>query len=59
MPGEASQAAGYAAATDNLRTATRWLLTAAAAAGAAMVAGVQLGVSVTTAPGSTLGRSVC
>jgi hypothetical protein len=42
MPGEASQAAGYAAATDNLRTATRWLLTAAAAAGAAMVAGVQL-----------------
>ena len=35
-------AAGYAAATDNLRTATRWLLTAAAAAGAAMVAGLQL-----------------
>jgi hypothetical protein len=37
-----SAAAGYAAATDNLRTATRWLLTAAAAAGAAMVAGLQL-----------------
>ena len=42
MPGEVSPAAGYAAATDHLRTATRWLLTAAAAAGAAMVAGVQL-----------------
>ncbi len=42
MPGEAAQAAGYSAATDQLRTATRWLLTAAAAAGAAMVAGVQL-----------------
>ena len=37
-----SAAAGYAAATDNLRTATRWLLTAAAVAGAAMVAGLQL-----------------
>jgi len=37
-----SVAAGYAAATDNLRTATRWLLTAAAATGAAMVAGLQL-----------------
>jgi hypothetical protein len=43
MPGDpSSPAAGYAAATDQLRTATRWLLTAAAAAGAAMVAGVQL-----------------
>jgi hypothetical protein len=42
MPGEESRAVGYAAATENLRTATRWLLTAAAAAGAAMVAGVQL-----------------
>ena len=42
MPGESSQAAGYAAATDNLRTATRWLLTAAAAAAAVIVAGVQL-----------------
>lgn len=42
MPGEVSPAAGYAAATDHLRTATRWLLTATAAAGAAMVAGVQL-----------------
>jgi hypothetical protein len=37
-----SRAAGYAAATDNLRSATRWLLTAAAAAGAAMAAGLQL-----------------
>lgn len=43
MSGAASSpAGGYATATDNLRTATRWLLTAAAAAGAAMVAGVQL-----------------
>lgn len=43
MPGEASiPAVGYAAATNGLRTATRWLLTAAAAAGAAMVAGLQL-----------------
>ena len=42
MPGDASPAAGYAAATDNLRTATRWLLTAAAAAGAAMAADLQL-----------------
>jgi hypothetical protein len=42
MAGDASPAAGYASATDNLRTATRWLLTAAAAAGAVMVAGLQL-----------------
>jgi len=42
MPGDASSAASYAAATDNLRTSTRWLLTAAAAAGAALVAGLQL-----------------
>ena len=42
MPGDTSSGAGYAAATDNLRTATRWLLTAAAAAGAVMVAGLQL-----------------
>jgi hypothetical protein len=42
MPDEASPAAGYAAATDNLRTATRWLLTAAAGAGAVIVAGLQL-----------------
>src|SRR5690242_3919507 len=42
MPGEASSAASYATATDNLRTAARWLLTAAAAAGAVLVAGVQL-----------------
>jgi hypothetical protein len=42
VSGEASTAAGYAAATENLRTATRWLLTAAAGAGAALVAGLQL-----------------
>ena len=42
MPGDASSATSYASATDNLRTATRWLLTAAAAAGAVMVAGLQL-----------------
>ena len=42
MPGDASSAASYATAADNLRTATRWLLTAAAAAAAVMVAGLQL-----------------
>lgn len=42
MPNDASSAASYATATDNLRTAARWLLTAAAAAGAVLVAGVQL-----------------
>ena len=42
MPGDASSAASYATATDNLRTSTRWLLTAAAAAGAALIAGLQL-----------------
>jgi hypothetical protein len=42
MAGDGSPAAGYATATDNLRIAARWLLTAAAAAGAVMVAGVQL-----------------
>jgi len=42
MTSEASPAASYATATENLRTAARWLLTAAAAAGAVMVAGVQL-----------------
>jgi hypothetical protein len=42
MPADASSAASYATATDNLRTATRWLLTAAAAAGAVLVAGLQL-----------------
>ena len=42
MPGDVSTAASYAAATENLRTATRWLLTAAAGAGAVLVAGVQL-----------------
>ena len=42
MPDGSSPAAGYAAATDSLRAATRWLLTAAAVAGAAMVAGLQL-----------------
>ena len=36
MPGRASRAAGYAAAIEHLRTDTRWLLTATAAAGAAM-----------------------
>jgi hypothetical protein len=42
MPGDVSTAASYAAATENLRTATRWLLTAAAGAAAVLVAGVQL-----------------
>jgi len=42
MPDDASRAASYAAATENLRSATRWLLTAAAAAGAAVAAGLQL-----------------
>lgn len=42
MADDASSAASFATATDNLRTATRWLLTAAAAAGAVLVAGVQL-----------------
>lgn len=38
----ASRAAGYAAATETLRSATRWLLTAAAGGGLALVAGLQL-----------------
>jgi hypothetical protein len=42
MRADASQAASYATATANLRAAARWLLTAAAAAGAVLVAGVQL-----------------
>jgi hypothetical protein len=42
VPGDVSTAASYAAATENLRAATRWLLTAAAGAGAVLVAGVQL-----------------
>ena len=42
MPGDTSSAASYATATDNLRTSARWLLTAAAGAGAVLVAGVQL-----------------
>ena len=42
MPGDTSSAASYATATDNLRTSARWLLTAAARAGAVLVAGVQL-----------------
>src|SRR4051794_34018793 len=42
MPDDASPAAGYAAATENLRSATRWRRTAAAAAGAAIAAGLQL-----------------
>lgn len=37
-----SPAAGFAAATQALRAATRWLLTAAAAVGGALVAGLQL-----------------
>jgi hypothetical protein len=51
MPGDMSTAASYAAATENLRTATRWLLTAAAGTGAVLVAGVQLGCS----PGALAG----
>lgn len=42
MPGDVSAAGSYAAAAENLRTATRWLLTAAAGAGTVLVAGVQL-----------------
>ncbi len=38
----ASATVGYATATQALRTATRWLLTAAAGAGGALVAGLQL-----------------
>jgi hypothetical protein len=42
MQADASAAASYATATANLRAAARWLLTAAAAASAVLVAGVQL-----------------
>jgi hypothetical protein len=42
MQSAASPAASYAMAADNLRAAARWLLTAAVAAGAVLVAGVQL-----------------
>lgn len=42
MQSDASPAASYATATDNLRAAARWLLTAAVAAGAVLMAGVQL-----------------
>ncbi len=42
MRSDASPAASYAMAADNLRAAARWLLTAAVAAGAVLVAGVQL-----------------
>ena len=42
MQAGVSQAASYATATDNLRAAARWLLTAAAAAGGVLVAGLQL-----------------
>jgi hypothetical protein len=42
MPGETSRAASYAAAANNLRDATRWLLAAAAGAGAALLAGLSL-----------------
>jgi len=38
----ASPAASYATATNNLRAAARWLLTAAAASGGVLVAGLQL-----------------
>jgi hypothetical protein len=42
MRGDGSPAASYATATANLRAAARWLLTAAAAAGGVLIAGVQL-----------------
>ncbi len=42
MQASAAPAASYATATSNLRAAARWLLTAAAASGGVMVAGVQL-----------------
>jgi hypothetical protein len=42
MQADASPAASYARATDNLRAAARWLLTAAAVAGGVLMAGVQL-----------------
>ena len=42
MTGDGSPSPGFAGATENLRAATRWLLTAAAAAGAAIAAGLQL-----------------
>ena len=42
MQAGVSQAASYATATGNLRAAARWLLTAAAAAGGVLVAGLQL-----------------
>jgi hypothetical protein len=42
MQSDASTAASYATAADNLRAAARWLLTAVVAAGGVLVAGVQL-----------------
>jgi len=42
MQADAYPAASYAMATDNLRAAARWLLTAGAAAGGVLVAGLQL-----------------
>lgn len=54
MPDEVSTAASYAAATENLRAATRWLLTAAAGAGAVLVAGLQLTSIGSLGPGSWL-----
>jgi hypothetical protein len=42
MQADAYPAASFARATDNLRAAARWLLTAAAAAGGVLVAGLQL-----------------
>jgi hypothetical protein len=52
MPGDMSTAASYAAATENLRAATRWLLTAAAGTGAVLVAGVQLTSIGSLGPGN-------
>ena len=42
MQADAYPAASYAMATDNLRAAARWLLTAVTAAGGVLVAGLQL-----------------
>ena len=42
MEADAYPAASYAMATDNLRAAARWLLTAVTAAGGVLVAGLQL-----------------
>jgi hypothetical protein len=52
MPGDASAAGSYAAAAENLRTATRWLLTAAAGAATVLVAGLQLTSIGSLGPGN-------